>query len=305
MKNMRALLRNCLPPALNDAIDYSCLSIDPTNYISPQFAEGYSDVVAKTMIRTKDNKSRPVDLYILVEHKSYVESAIFLQLLWYMVAMWQQDLKNNVPLRLIIPVVFYHGESRWTIPTSFLEQFDVNDEVKEYLLDSRYMLFDTSGMELWDEKKRNLRENLYFFTSVVMMKNAFKIDLEELNRIFRLWFEKEFHIDIDSIQFLLTYLSQAGDIDRETLEKMLNENKLNGCAIMETIYSTWEREYSKKFKQEVFHEGKQEGKQEVVVNAFKKGLPEDIIASLTGFSMKEIRKMQKAWFSKTKSKTTN
>ena len=308
-ENTRALLRSCLPPTLNEAIDYTCLSIDPTNYISPQFAEGYSDIVAKTRIRTREKGFRLLDLYILVEHKSYLDAAIFIQLLGYMILMWQEDIKNKVPLRLIIPVVFYHGESKWTIPLSFLDQFDVDEEVKKYLLDFRYILFDTSEIDLWAEKNRDLKENLYFFTSMVMMKQTFNENLEEIKRMFRLWVEKEFHRNPEVMQFVLTYLAQTANIDRDTLEEMLNESKLDGGAIMETLYQKIENEGIQKGiqkgKQEGIQEGIQEGKQEVVLNAFEKGLPEDTIASITGFSMKEIRKMQKVWFSTKKSQTTH
>lgn len=82
---------------------------------------------------------------------------------------------------------------------------------------------------------------------------------------------------------------------------MLNESKLDGCTIMETLYQKIENEGIQKGKLE----GIQEGIQKVVLNAFEKGLPEDTIASITGFSMKEIRKMQKAWFSTKKSHTTH
>jgi predicted transposase/invertase (TIGR01784 family) len=236
-----------------------------------------------------------------VEHKSYLDAAIFIQLLGYMVLMWQEDLKNKVPLRLIIPVVFYHGESKWTIPLSFVDKFEVDKEVKKYLLDFRYILFDTSEKDLWAEENRDLKENLYFFTSMVMMKHAFNQNLEEIKRMFRLWVEKEFYQNPEVMQFVLTYLAQTGNIERETLEKMLDESKLDGGAIMETLYQKIENEGIQKGIQE----GKQEGKQEVVLNAFEKGLPEDTIASITGFSMKEIRKMQKAWFSTKKSHTTH
>jgi predicted transposase/invertase (TIGR01784 family) len=166
-------------------------------------------------------------------------------------------------------------------------------------------LFDTSEKDLWAEKNRDLKENLYFFTSMVLMKHAFNENLEEIKRMFRLWVEKEFYRNPEVMQFVLTYLAQTGNIERETLEKMLNESKLDGGVIMETLYQKIENEGIQKGKLEGKQEGIQEGKQEVVLNAFEKGLPEDTIASITGFSMKEIRKMQKAWFSTKKSHTTH
>jgi len=70
---------------------------------------------------------------------------------------------------------------------------------------------------------------------------------------------------------------------------------------METLYN---QIYCKAF-QEGFQEGRQELKQELVWNAFEKGFQEDYISTFTGIPLKDIRKMQKAWFSTKKSNTTN
>ena len=58
-----------------------------------------------------------------VEHKSYVESWINLDLLRYRVRIWEQWLNagNAGPLPVIVPVVFYHGAAGWSVSRQFAD----------------------------------------------------------------------------------------------------------------------------------------------------------------------------------------
>jgi hypothetical protein len=64
--------------------------------------------------------------------------------------------------------------SYWKVPRSFAEQFDVDDEVKPFLLDYRYVLFDTNPWDFRDDSNKELKENVFLFTSMVLMKAAYK-----------------------------------------------------------------------------------------------------------------------------------
>ncbi|MDD2235434.1 MAG: Rpn family recombination-promoting nuclease/putative transposase, partial [Desulfitobacteriaceae bacterium] len=59
-------------------------------------------------------------MYFLFEHKSYQSPLTALQLLKFMIAIW--ELKTNKEkqkkLPIIIPLIVYHGENRWNIQPS-------------------------------------------------------------------------------------------------------------------------------------------------------------------------------------------
>jgi hypothetical protein len=57
--------------------------------------------------------------------------------------------------------------------------------------------------------------------------------------------------------------------------------------------------------QTLYQELKKEGIQEMILNAFEKGLPDDTIASISGFSKANIRKIKNAWLSTKKSEKTH
>ncbi|MCX6584140.1 MAG: Rpn family recombination-promoting nuclease/putative transposase, partial [Candidatus Aminicenantes bacterium] len=74
--NTRAFLHKALPETLIKAIDFSKMSIDPTNYVSKKFKEGFSDIIVKTLIINEKGKELETDIYILIEHKSYKDEEI-------------------------------------------------------------------------------------------------------------------------------------------------------------------------------------------------------------------------------------
>lgn len=93
--NTKVFLRKVLPETLIKAIDFSKISIDYTNYVSKKFKEGYSDIIVKTVMMREEGKELETDIYTLIEHKSYKDKAIFIQLLLYMYLMWQKDLSES------------------------------------------------------------------------------------------------------------------------------------------------------------------------------------------------------------------
>jgi predicted transposase/invertase (TIGR01784 family) len=136
---------------------------------------------------------------------------------------------------VIIPLVFYHGKDPWNVPRSFVDQFDVSDEIKEYLLNYRYILFDTKDWDFLAEENRELRDNVFLFTSLLLMKSAYNEDMEAVKAIFKLWHEKEFISNKEKVIFFLIYVAYIRDIPLEQLGKTLEECKIEGGDMMQTL----------------------------------------------------------------------
>ncbi|MCP4668136.1 MAG: Rpn family recombination-promoting nuclease/putative transposase, partial [Deltaproteobacteria bacterium] len=247
-KNTRAFLKSALPASLRRTLDLAYLHIDPTNYVSKKFKERFSDIVVKTRVKKGKNKKTgpPVEIYILFEHKSYHKPGFLVQLLYYMYLMWEQDLSEDKPLRVIIPLIFYHGGESWTTPPRFVEQFDVPDEVKEFMLDYRYVFFDTLDWD-FETADASLKQNIFTLTALALMKSASNDDLESILQIFKFWHEKGFVKDKDNMLFFMEYISETKDIDQERLENILEETKIEGGDLMPTL------------AQRLRDEGRQEG----------------------------------------------
>ena len=300
-ENTAKFLSIAIPNPLFQRIELSQLKIDNTRYVSKKFKDLFSDIVVKTKMQAKsggkNNKKIDVDIYILLEHKSYRDLAILIQLLRYMLMVWEKDLAEDKPPRVILPVVFYHGKEPWDIPHSFNAQFDVDDEVKQFLLNYRYILFDTEDWDFRDEKNAGLRDNVFLLTALALMKSAFNEDVETILELFKFWHEKGFAGDKDKIMLFLTYISETKDIDQDKLKKILEESRIDGGDIMPTL--------AQRLRQEGIQEGRQEGRQEGMREGMREGIQKGkletakqmlldkmsikTIAKYTGFTEEELK----------------
>jgi len=191
VENVRDFLYTSLPLDIQNSIEFDGLTIDPTSYISNEMKDNFCDIVVKTKLKgTVATVPYDVDIYILMEHKSYYDKAIFIQLLKYMLLMWEKDIAEKKPLRVIIPLVFYHGKRKWDIPLQFIEQFKLKDELKKYLLNFKYILFDTNIKNF--ENDPILKNNIFLLTALLLMKSVFKKDFESIIKIFEFWEDKGF-----------------------------------------------------------------------------------------------------------------
>jgi len=183
----------------------------------------------------------------------------------------------------------------------------VDDEVKHFLLDYRYVLFDTNPWDFRDENNSDLKENVFLFTAMVLMKAAYKNDTEAIFEIFKFWHERGFIEKKDIVLFCLSYISHTHEISRDKLKNILDESKIDGGKIMPTLAQQFKEEFKEEFmqtiglqlkdegkeegKREGKREGKKEGKEETARELIKRGVDINIIAEATGFPKEEVEKL--------------
>ena len=275
--NIKDFLFTSLPADIQNYIDFENIEIDNTSYVSENFKGYFSDVVVKTRI---------ID--------SYQDKKIFIQLLRYMYLMWNKDIGENKPLRVIIPLVFYHGKKKWKLPVKFLEQFKIKEELKNYLLDFQYILFDTNEWNFEEELNSTLKNNVFLLTALSLMKSAYQQDMETIEKVFDFWYEKGFIKNTDDIIFFMIYICGTKDIDEEKLTKLLEEKKLERSEIMATLAQRWVKEGREKGREEGREEGIIIDKQDVLISQLnlKFGLTEVEKALIK--KTKDIKKLDEA-----------
>src|SRR5512145_518170 len=124
-------LRAVLPPTLASQLDFSTLEPIPGTFIDERMRDSHAD-----LLYTVNCAGKETLLYVLMEHKSNVDRWTLLQLLRYMVRIWEQCLAQEHPpstLPPIIPVIVHHSETGWTAPTHFQGLFDATTMVDEDL----------------------------------------------------------------------------------------------------------------------------------------------------------------------------
>ena len=318
--NIKSFLTIALPEDLLKNIELDKIDIDPTGYVSEDMKGSFSDMVVKTKIKgdkegkgkdkkkgKKKGKEIPADIYLIFEHKSYRDKNIYFQLLKYMYMTWEQDYREGKELRVIIPLVFYHGRGKWRLKREFNSIFKVKDEIRKYLLNYEYLLFDTNEWDLEDEKNRGIRNNVMLMSGLLLMKSVFSEDYEGIKRVFDLWAKMGFKDKKLIITFLL-YMTVTKDIEPVELKRLIKEKNIGGDEIMQTLGMRWYEEGRQEGIQEGIEkgimkgiekgklEGKLEGELErarkVAKNMLMRGLNIKLISEVTGLSEKEVEKIK-------------
>lgn len=131
---------NYLPEKVLQIIDVDTLTVQKDSFINKELQGSHTDLLFKVNICNEEGY-----LYLLFEHKSYLDRGISLQLLKYMVNIWEtkriKERESELPV--IIPLVIFHGQSKWKIPTSLSDILNgymkLPEEVKVYVPNFSYL----------------------------------------------------------------------------------------------------------------------------------------------------------------------
>ena len=123
-----------------------------------------SDVVKRVHI--KDDEI-PFYLISIIEHKSYVDYNVIIQILRYMVYIWEDYEKEQEKKQAgisktkgfkyppVLPIIYYNGVNNWTAATRLSERVFLSDVLGEYIPDFKCIMVqlkDYSKEELLNKK---------------------------------------------------------------------------------------------------------------------------------------------------------
>ena len=106
-------------------------------------------------------------IYILVEHKSYPDRRVAVQLLRYVAGLWHQW--QTTPLPVIHPVVVYCGRTRWTIPRDIKHLHAHVDNGTTVPVNLQYHLLDLSQVTV---QKLHQATRLRAYTGLLTFKHV-------------------------------------------------------------------------------------------------------------------------------------
>jgi predicted transposase/invertase (TIGR01784 family) len=275
-------LQNYLPKDLVKIIDFKTLAIENVSYIKDNLKALYSDLLFN--VKIKGNSAR---IYILFEHKSKADEWVGLQLLKYMVEIWEtekENKKNEIKkLTPIIPFVFYHGKTDWNCNSNFGSLLRSEKEYEKYLVDFTYILQNVTKY-----LDKEIPGDEVIKTVVYVMKHIFE---KEFMKLIYEMIDNEM-LSIKSLgkknflKIIIYVLEQKNvDVDK-TIEKLKNKKYEKEASEM---LSTAER---------LRREGRQEGRQEaeskfkqMIKNLIKEGYDKLKIKELSGLSDRELNRL--------------
>ena len=227
-------LKNYLPQDICRLIDFDSLSLVKDSFVDEDLKEHFSDLLYEVQL-----SSRPGFIYLLFEHKSTPERFTGLQLLRYMVKIWDLYLKQQQEpiLPVIIPLVIYNGRRKWTIKTNFSYLFgEIERELNKYIPEFNYLLYDLSPIS--DEEIKGkviLRATLMALKYLTTSEPG-----KHLKEIFSLF--KDLGRSNTALQYLetlLRYIASASDkIEEEEITEAIKQIEKE-ADIMSTLAEKW------------------------------------------------------------------
>jgi predicted transposase/invertase (TIGR01784 family) len=217
-----------------ETLDLDSLALQSGSFVDEDLQEQFADLLYQVHLHDAGDAY----LYLLLEHKSYPDPETPFQLLRYLVRIWERDQRDDKDLRPIVPVVVYHGRSRWRIATDFAGLFTGPAALRPYWPQFRYELQDLSALS--DEE---VRGTVHLQIALLVLKYIFdpalRGRLEEIFLMFRELAEAE-----TALEYLRTVLYYVGNANTTlTAEEMVTivQHTMadEGDEIMQRVADHW------------------------------------------------------------------
>ncbi len=145
----RSLLETQLPAEVIAEIDLDTLRVENGTFVDPALRGRQSDMLysaefATRLVYPPTFPPERVLLYFLVEHKSEPDSKTVLQLLSYIVRLWEQLIRDGQSIAPVIPLVVYHGKREWTVARNLDDLIPAPQAVREFQIRFGFPILDLS-----------------------------------------------------------------------------------------------------------------------------------------------------------------
>uniref|UniRef100_UPI0035B504B5 Rpn family recombination-promoting nuclease/putative transposase n=1 Tax=Calidifontibacillus erzurumensis TaxID=2741433 RepID=UPI0035B504B5 len=237
-------ITNYLPEKVLRLIDVNTLEPQKDSFINKELQESYSDLLFKVMICNQEGY-----LYLLFEHKSYVDKGTPFQLLKYMVEIWEskQDKERAKELPIIIPLVIYHGQSKWNVPTSLTSLINGYDglpeDVKTFVPSFEYLLYDISRYSDEDIKGSAQTRIMLTLFRDILTKTGEPLRQSIDHALYYLLELEDKETAVGYLETMMRYIfSAAKDLTQNDVDRMimkLETSTIGGSEWVMTLADMW------------------------------------------------------------------
>ncbi len=287
-------IRNFLPTELVKNLDLNQLVLDPSAYISPKLKAYYSDIVY-----TCPYQQGEIFISLLFEHKVKPPTYPHLQLLRYMLEVWEQQLKAGKLLSPVIPIIVYHGTDAWKMKPfpAYFQAVDAHTE--PFIPRFDYLLTDLRHWK--DEGLLGLQAGL--LRNILLLFKHFGDTAYIRRNLSNIFWQTEHLIRNDQtrnlIQAMLVYIAETTDLQGEEFIILLEEAP---DAIKEASMTLYENILEKGIErgmeqglEQGIEQGLEKATEKYIRNAVAKGLDDQLIAELTGLDTETVTRLIQQW----------
>ncbi len=267
-ENLADLLHGSLPKDVLQGLKIESLEYDPTEYVDQELAPYFKDISCNMLFGHTDIK-----VSLLYEHKSYPDKNIHLQLLRYILNVWENQVANKQKLTPVITMVFYHGKRKWT-DSGFVQ---VPEVLKRFVPLFDYALFDTKDIEDYAIIRHFKRPSVK--VAVWFMKRSDNLIgfIQNNPDLARQMFSQLKEIDETIFQKIALYLYKVSDMESDKIDE-----------IMETVSVQTKDAFA-----EARRELESSAVKRIAVNMINEGATDEYICKMTGLSSKQVEQLRK------------
>ena len=230
-------VQNYLPAEVVALLDLTKLQPEKDTFVDAQLRKHFSDLLYSVPLKSGGKAY----LYFLFEHKSRPDKQARLQLLRYMIRIWEQEWRKHRQLSPIVPILFYHGQEKWSYSTEFADLVESPEALKPYTPHFRHLLTDLSAYS--DEE---VRGEVWLRVGLLALKHIFDQNLgQQLPHILGLVRELvQQESGLEMLRTLLLYIAQANQVVTEAeFERGVAAAALpEGENLMATLAEKWKEE---------------------------------------------------------------
>ena len=259
---VRSLIESHLPSSVIRSLDLDSLQLQKDSFVDDHLRESYSDLLYSVAWADEKGHSRTARIYLLLEHKSQIDQMTCLQLLRYVVRIWEQQHRNDQPLCPVFPLVIYHGESPWTAPRTLDELLGNPNALLPYSVRFAFPILDLC--ETPDDK---LAKDPFLQSVLSLLKYSRRKELvDRLESILRrLLFNATLDAQLARMNAAVFYiLASNPNIPMSTLT-MTVQNILPSRIEPGSIADQLLKQGRQEGRQEGHREGRQDGRQEGII----------------------------------------
>ncbi|MEV6770295.1 Rpn family recombination-promoting nuclease/putative transposase [Nocardia sp. NPDC051030] len=236
-------LRAVLPEGVAARVDWGALVLQPGSFVSEELRSRYSDILFRTRLDGHD-----AYVFLLIEHQSRSDRFMAFRMLDYLVAIWNQHLREYPDARTlpaVVPVVVHsnHTGRAWSAATELSELIDLDPATRAVLgpfqPSFRFLLDDVAALDLPALKARDLTPAarvMLMLHKIAPGNHQLGVDLLPLADDLRAILDGPG--GMRELRCLVTYILIVGDTTETDFEPLMDRL---GPQVKEAIMTTAER----------------------------------------------------------------
>jgi len=259
--------RQHLPAEVVAHLDLTTLRPAKGSFVSKRLRQYFSDLV----FHLQSTEGDPVGVYLLLEHKSAPHQQVALQILRYMMALWQRHLsgKNRTaPLPAVVPLILYHGKQSWE-PKPLADLIALPAEsFRAYVPQWRTEFCDVQRLNMG-----TLHHQLVLQAALLMLRHIFDPGMSgKLSTVLELLYRLEQSDDtMEYLEVFMRYAVSCADLAETDIEEAIqNIPSSMKEELMPTLASKWMDQGRQEGRAEGRVEGRAEGEQQGEIKLLKR-----------------------------------